>query len=42
MRRHEMVVEFGIIVFLCIMLGLVVTVARRLLKLTEREKMTWL
>lgn len=37
-----MVVEFGIIVFLCIMLGLVVTVARRLLKLTEREKMTWL
>ena len=37
-----MVVELGVIFFLCFMLGLVIAVARRLLKLTEREKMTWL
>ena len=36
-----MVVEIAVIIFLCIMLGLVVYTARRLLGLTEAEKHRW-
>ena len=36
-----MAIELGVIIFLCIMLGLVILVAKRFLKRTEQEKRRW-